>query len=544
MIALALAAAVALPCLPPTTGAWTYSQPQYPHLGERLTLLPKMRRSTSIGHEALRVAKHGTILTLSLPNGARFEGRRLGPAISGIWIEPETRFDHERAFRTTLTRNGSGWAGVVGPDEEKLTLNAWLSSSDGKPQLLVRNPDGLVGDTRFGAVTDGCGYALTDLNDKDHQAKLTFVGGSARLNGLSGKLPIISLTAKAPHADAAAGSGVDAAAADAEGLDPALLQALMDKVAANDPTARGAPLIHSILVARRGRLVAERYFAGYSADRLHEMRSLSKSFASLLAGAAIAHHVPVSADTTLARALPQYHALFAADPRKGQITLGDLLGMRSGLACDDFDDGSPGGEDRMQAQTEEADWYHYFLALPVIHPRGEHYAYCSAGTHVAAGVVAALAHRGALALFEEWIAGPLGITDYSMPLDREGRAYFGGGAHMRPRDLIEVGELVLNGGRWNGRRVVDAEWLKQATGCPASDPNCEEGLGWHFNRIAANGRSYREIEANGNGGQLLMMFPELDLVVVFTAANFNAYPIWRKFREELTPQYVLAAVRK
>ena len=198
----------------------------------------------------------------------------------------------------------------------------------------------------------------------------------------------------------------------------------------------------------------------------------------------------------------------------------------------------------MQDQSAEADWYHYFLELPVVNAPGSHYAYCSAGIHVAAGVVASVAHRSAVELFDEWIARPLGIADYSLPLDPLGRAYFGGGAHMRPRDVLKIGQLVLDHGKWNGRPIVEAAWLQRSITCPAAEPDCAEGLGWHFNTIHANGRSYREVEANGNGGQLLMIYPELDLAIVITAANYNAYPVWRKFREELVPRYVLSGVKK
>jgi CubicO group peptidase (beta-lactamase class C family) len=326
------------------------------------------------------------------------------------------------------------------------------------------------------------------------------------------------------------------------GLDSTKLEALFAEVAANDPKVRGAPLIHSILVARHGKLVAERYFAGYSPERLHELRSLSKSFASLLLGAARVHGLRISGDATLSALMPQYRDLFSQEPSKGRLTLEQLLGMRSGLACDEFDESSPGNEDRMQTQTNQPDWYRFFLRLPVVKPAGTSYAYCSAGTHVAAGAIAAAAHRRALSLFDQWIAQPLRISTYSFPLDPRGRAYFGGGTHMRPRDVIKIGQLVLDHGRWAGRQIVDPDWLERSTSCPSSEPRCSEGFGWHFNTIETNGRRYREIEANGNGGQLLMIYPELDMTIVITAANYNAYPVWRKFRENLVPQYVLAGV--
>ncbi|HKD12159.1 MAG TPA: 6-aminohexanoate hydrolase, partial [Thermoanaerobaculia bacterium] len=69
-----------------------------------------------------------------------------------------------------------------------------------------------------------------------------------------------------------------------------------------------------------------------------------------------------------------------------------------------------------------------------------------------------------------------------------------------------------------------------------------DGYDWHTNDIRLNERVFREYDAAGNGGQLLMIVPELDIAVLFTAGNYNHYPVWRRFRDELLPQDILAAV--
>jgi CubicO group peptidase (beta-lactamase class C family) len=70
-----------------------------------------------------------------------------------------------------------------------------------------------------------------------------------------------------------------------------------------------------------------------------------------------------------------------------------------------------------------------------------------------------------------------------------------------------------------------------------------DGYNWHVNEVKLGDRTFRQYEANGNGGQLLMVLPEADLVVVFTAGNYMNYGVWRRFRDELLPQYILAAIR-
>lgn len=525
---------------------WAYEQPQYPNIGANVTLHRKGGNwSAALGLTSLTIRWTGNHVHLRGPTGAKFDGYLRRGIIDGFWIEPKTALDHARAFRMTLRSAGRGrWHGPIGAREERLTLQAWyLPKADGT-EFLIRNPDGLVGDFRFKANDQGCTLALTNMNNARHHATLRIdQDGGAKLEGLTPDLPSVHLGRPTSERAGPVSASNDwpTAPPSSVGIDPASLERLFASVHAIDPSDRGVPLIHSILVARRGKLVAERYFGGYDASRLAEMRSTSKTFASLLVGAARAHGITIGSGTPIAPSLPAYRALFAAEPAKSKISLGNLLAMRPGLACDDFDDASPGGEDVMQ-HAPDPDWYRYFLRLPRLHAPGEHYAYCSGATHVAAGVVAGAAHRSARSLFDSWLAAPLGITEYSMPLDPEGRAYFGGGMHLRARDLLKFGQLVLDHGRWKGREIVDPAWLEESTHCPAKEPDCAEGLGWHFNQVSVNGRKYREIEANGNGGQLLMLFPELDLAVVFTAANFNAYPIWRKFREELTPQYILSAI--
>src|SRR5512140_3329643 len=108
---------------------------------------------------------------------------------------------------------------------------------------------------------------------------------------------------------------------------------------------------------------------------------------------------------------------------------------RCGLACDDNDDASPGNEGAMQSQSAQPDWYRYTLDLPLANAPGEHYAYCSAGTNLAGGVLAQVSGAWLPALFDTLVAQPLKLGRYYVNLMPTGQAYSGGGMHLRPRDL-------------------------------------------------------------------------------------------------------------
>jgi CubicO group peptidase (beta-lactamase class C family) len=116
---------------------------------------------------------------------------------------------------------------------------------------------------------------------------------------------------------------------------------------------------------------------------------------------------------------------------------------------------------------------------------------------------------------------------------------------------LKVGQLYLNGGVWNGTRIVPRAWMEQSITPKISWPSRGEnvsagtdGYAWHLNTIKTAGRDYREYEANGNGGQLLMVVPELDLVVVFTAGNYMFGGVWSRFRNDLLPNAIIPAIQR
>ena len=165
------------------------------------------------------------------------------------------------------------------------------------------------------------------------------------------------------------------------GIDEKRIAALMQKIISTDPADLHAMAIHSILIARHGRLALEEYFYGTTADQPHDMRSAGKTWAPMLVGIA---QLPTGrrVDPTwrVLSLFQRYPPPANPDDRKSRMTVADLMTMTSGLECDDNDDASPGNEDRMQSQQVQRDWYKYTLDCrwratraantPSIAPRG------------------------------------------------------------------------------------------------------------------------------------------------------------------------------
>ncbi len=310
------------------------------------------------------------------------------------------------------------------------------------------------------------------------------------------------------------------------GMDTIALRTIVRDIVATDPLDDTQPRLHSLVVAHRGRLVLDEYFMGYGPDQMHDLRSASKTMTSVMAGVAMYRGAAFDMSTPVGATT---------------ITVGQLLTHTSGLACDDDDDASPGNEDTMQAQRAQTDWYRFFLSLPAAHPPGTTYAYCSAGINMVGSIIGHATRTWLPLFFDRYLARPMEIHRYAVNLMPTGEAYAGGGMHMLPRDFLKFGQLYLDGGRWNGVRLVAADWVRQSTARQVDRPDgSQDGFAWHRHLLSAGTRSFQTYEASGNGGQFLLVVPQLDLVVVATAGNYGQYGVWRKIRELLIPRIMQA----
>jgi CubicO group peptidase (beta-lactamase class C family) len=296
--------------------------------------------------------------------------------------------------------------------------------------------------------------------------------------------------------------------------------------------------IDSMLVVRRGRLVAERYWNGHDMGTLHDLRSATKSVTSLLVGIALDRgllgdvHDP--ALPYLARAYPE---LASAGDRP--ITLEHLLTMRSGLACDDRDRRSPGHEDRMYRSR---DWTRFFLELPRTHPPGERTVYCTGGVVALGRIVAEAAGQSIAEFAGEALFAPIGILAYSWrSFDGRRQIDTGGHLRLRPRAMAKIGQLVLQRGVWDQGEVVSGAWIDASTAVHTRFDADRRPYGYLWWQVQASLGTRRVdlIHASGNGGQYIFIAPSLDLVVVFTGSNYNSPRAERPFA--ILAEYILPA---
>ena len=342
------------------------------------------------------------------------------------------------------------------------------------------------------------------------------------------------------------------------GVDEAALASAVRGIIDGDPAARTPSLVHSMLVARGGRLILEEYFFGTTRDMPHDTRSAGKTFSSVLMGAARRQGVAIGPESRIVELLAGRGPFAHPDPRKAQITLAHLMTHTSGLACNDYDEASPGHEDTMSSQRAQPDWWKYTLDLPMAHDPGVRYAYCSATMNLVSGALTTATGTWLPELFDRALARPLDFGEWHWMLTPTGEGYLGGGAWLRPRDLLKVGQLYLDGGTWRGRRILDESWIAESTTARmAITPQTtgyseeefgndfgrgEDALAWHLGTLSIGERSVRTYAASGNGGQLLVVAPELELAMVFTGGNYRQGGIWSRWPQALVGDALAAGL--
>ena len=331
------------------------------------------------------------------------------------------------------------------------------------------------------------------------------------------------------------GDGWPALAAESAGLDPAPLEAATNAVRSG--TYAG---VDSMLVVRKGALVHEAYFNDFTREKRHDLRSATKSITSVLVGIAIGQGYLAGVDQRVVPLLGGEGGMRNVDDRKRAITIEHLLTMTPGLACDDWDAGSPGNEEKMY---RERDWVKFIFDLPMIASPGDRYGYCTGGVVSLGAALAAATGMRADAYAQQVLFGPLGIAAAEWELTPTSAVDTGGHIQLRPRDMAKVGLLFLRKGDWRGQPVVPAAWVERSTSFRVRTTSGEEyGYLWWRRSARRAGATVETFYALGNGGQQIIVAPSLDIVAVFTGSNYNT-PAGAQYPQALFDSYVLAAVR-
>ena len=319
--------------------------------------------------------------------------------------------------------------------------------------------------------------------------------------------------------------------------------------------AVAAPVaLHAVVVERRGRLVAESYRTGpdrpidvlyglgnplaadvvFDASALHDVRSISKSVVGLLVGNAVREGKIAGLSAPALDSFPELADL-RGDGRD-LITIEHLLTMSSGLEWREWDAG-PLTSDETRLFWKR-DQIRFAFDRPLAHEPGSSFGYNSSSTTTLAEILVRATGKPLPELAATQIFEPLGIETWEWATDFRDRPLAFAGLRLRPRDLVKLGRLLLQGGRFGDRQVVPAEWVAAslrphvstaAAFGPDPPPFAPRGYGyqWWNGTLPWRGREVAWSAGFGNGGQRVYVVPELDLTVVTAAGDYGEMEINR-----------------
>ena len=505
----------------------------------------------------------GGEVSFELPDGkGNFRGRLSGSGITGHWIGQKSRNSGlPYATPVALEPNGPNrWRGEVVPLDDAWTFYLPVTRrGNGTYAAFLRNPERNLGGFIPVSRIELKENVVTLVGGRGSQAEATLAEGRYDEGAL--RVPLAGASFDFSRVDHETWSAFyprgktgqryryaaplqledswPVATVEDVGITRAGIEAFVQKLIDMPMDSLSTSQIHSLLIARHGKLVVEEYFHGYHRDMPHDTRSAAKSWVAVLLGAAMHAGVPIRLNT------PVYRTMLDSlppdlDPRKRAMTLEHLISMTAGYDC--AGGSAPGNEDVMQSQTAEPDWYRYSLNVPMLTAPGDTIVYCSIEPNLAGGMLRKIAGEPLPEMFYRLVAKPLRMNNYHLFLTPTGEAYGGGGHQFLPRDFMKLAQLMLNEGRWDGREIISRQWVR-TSGSALRNLSRNQQYGWLWNSVEYpyKGRKVRAFFAAGNGGQIFMGIPALDLVIAFTGGNYSDPDLFIPQRV-FVPKHILPAV--
>jgi CubicO group peptidase (beta-lactamase class C family) len=302
--------------------------------------------------------------------------------------------------------------------------------------------------------------------------------------------------------------------------------------------------IDGLLVIRNGYIVGEEYYNGYDRFRPHNVMSVSKSFLSAITGIALEQGYIDSLNGKIMKYFPEY-IYTGMDPRKYSITIRHLLTMRMGIRGE--------AEDNYAVYWEfynSENWIKKTIEALLQYNPGEHMAYNTFQTHLLSAIITKTTGQSTLDFGTQFLFNPLGITVDSWEQDPQGYYFGGNSMYFTPREMAVLGYLYLNNGRINGVQIIPETWIAQTLSASTNltHPN-EWGAYRNYNYAylwwLGQINDYDLFMAYGYGGQFVVVFPALNLIVVSTARN-NVDPDVSTIQEwaifDIISRYILTSI--
>lgn len=302
--------------------------------------------------------------------------------------------------------------------------------------------------------------------------------------------------------------------------------------------------VDSLLIMKDGKLVLEAYFRGNQWDHPHDLRSVTKSLLSAAYGAGISHKLISSVEQPVYELFEQTSRFSNPHPEKALMTAAHVMSMTAGLRCGDM--GSATNPCGARLHDSATPWrsklqvppWQRALNLPLAHRPGTVFTYNDAAPVIMDAMISGIVGMETNEFLKLTLFQPMAFNPRSS-LHR-----------LTARDMIKFGQLYLNGGIWNGKRLLLRSWIEASTSIQWTFPDTDNKKGygyfWWISEVDVNGKGQKMFCALGNGGQAIFVVPSQQLVFVTTAANYDDFtrqnaPV-QMLKQYVVPAFVAAPV--
>lgn len=298
--------------------------------------------------------------------------------------------------------------------------------------------------------------------------------------------------------------------------------------------------ITGIVIIKDGKLLLEEYFNESGRDSLQDTRSVGKSFSSALTGIAVKEGYLKSENQNL-KDFYDLKQFKNYSSQKDNVTIKSLLTMSSGFEGNDENSESAGNEENMYPT---GNWVNFALDLPMTENTiGKNWSYFTAGVVVTGDILDKTVPQGLKNYADKKLFHPLGITNYKWQFTPQQKPSLAGGLRMKALDFAKFGQLYSNNGIWNGKTILTQDWIKKSFTNYFTDNPDFEGYGYLFWRkvYTVGNNSYEAFQSSGNGGNKIIIFTKIPVVMVITAQAYNK-PYAHSQVEKMVQEYLLPAL--
>ena len=532
-----------------------------------------------LDQQPVPVSQDGDKLTFKLDNGENFEGQiTASKTLAGTWYQPQGQYFYSKvATQLEIPLLSNEWTEArftLQPRPFHLFLDIFSGDED-KTYAVLRNPErnDILGATRFDVVATEVADSwllVAGSGNRKRTVPITLTEGDLELEHFQVNDPVRFSPSTHAHLDRYysrhSGSettlspvpelddGWQVKSAAESGFDIDTLEQLVSMLANQDPRARRPEMLHSLLVSHRGNLMMEEYFFGHQRHEVHDSRSMAKGFGSVLIGAAKQNGFDLPIEQSPLPYVLANHDRKVTEADQ-QIKLEHFLTYTTGLDSSE-DERSPGSEDRLWNQNEN--FWLFTALLEKKHKPGSVYAYSSASAHMVGAAIEQTVGISVREFFHQHLAKPLNFSEYHWNLTPDNTSYLGGGVYLTPRDALKLGALYSQNGSWYGEQIIPEDWVKNSTEAkidisPTTTGLSEEDFSniyfpgkqayiWRVDEIISGEKQYSSYLASGNGGQMIVVVPELELAVGFMGGNYRMGYVWGRWPQKTIGEYLIPAL--